>query len=147
MTKDYISKELSGFYRRFIVYGVIVVLSSVTLLFNSDLLLVPILITLVIVYLISQKIPEYLFWSKVQTMYKLNTLEDYVEVESDKIVNAKEYSKSIPKKETVTATRLNVQYKTEKDIYMSGTKYNKMKYLLTLKKLLDTDQHAENTDY
>ncbi len=147
MTKDYISKELSGFYRRFIVYGVIVVLSSVTLLFNSDLLLVPILITLVIVYLISQKIPEYLFWSKVQTMYKLNTLEDYVEVESDKIVNAKEYSKSNPKKETVTATRLNVQYKTEKDIYMSGTKYNKMKYLLTLKKLLDTDQHAENTDY
>lgn len=146
MTVDYINNRLSNFYKLFIINCFIVLFSFCVLFLNQELLLVPIFVTLIIIYMTWKKIPEYIFWIKVKSLFDSNDLDDYIDSEYDRIKNNQDYLSQNPKRQIVTGTRMNVQYQSEKEIFSSTKKFNKVKYLLKLKRLLENERLNGNSE-
>ena len=144
MTKNFINKELTKKHRFFIIQIMITSLSWGVLLLNSELLVVPIGITFAVLFLVSKKIPEYTFWCKIKEYYNENELEEFIDSEYETVKNTLNYSKSNPKNQTITGTISFVQYQTQKDIYKSSKKFNKVSHLLKLKKLIEKDNKLLN---
>lgn len=145
MTEKYINKELSKYYTLFAIYGVILLTSWVVIIqINPELLLVPIVVTIVLVYTMSKRMPKYLYLGKLLRYFKKGQLYDFINKEYSEIKNAKNYRNSNRTNQTPTSTRFNVQYQSQKDIYMSTKRFNKVELLLKLKRLME--QETPNND-
>ena len=144
MVIDYINKELNKYYSLFVIYLVILALAWGILLFERNLLIIPIIISAVIEYLVVKKAPEYNYWNKILKHYKANEIEKFIEDEYSLMKNKKEYKEETKTKKSINATRMNVQYQTRKDIYDSSKKLNKTKILLELNKFIEEEKKMKN---
>ena len=147
MTEKYIDEKLGNFYKLFIFYGMAIVVASCVLFVNKDLLLIPVGVTMVVIYQVFIRTPEYLFWNRVKSFYRENTLERYIEKEYDEGKNAHDFKKKHETDPYPIGLRYQVQYQAQKDVFLSNKRFNKLEYLLHLKKLLEEEQKTETSEF
>lgn len=143
MTKEYIDKGIMQYYKQFMSLGVAILTSWVILIFNQDLLLIPIAISGIMVYLFIRMMPEYYYWNKINRCFAKEELEKFIDEEYKTLQNVKEIRANNSLKQTVTGSSFDRKYRTQRDIYMSRKRMNKGKILFELKKCLEMDKSQD----
>ena len=137
MILSLIKSETIKFYKHLLLTIILLTVIWISTYFIPDLIIISGVLTVLVLYFLLRKLPDFLFWVGINAKYNNQTLKKYVNDEYQTEKSTHNYHEN-NKTTTVLTSMSNMQYKTQKENYMAK-KNNRTRKLLKIKKLLDKE--------
>ena len=130
MILSLIKSETIKFYKHLLLTIIILTVIWISTYFSPDLIIISSILTVLVLYFLLKKLPDFLFWVGINAKYNNQTLKKYVNDEYQTEKSTHNYQEN--KTTTIVTSMSNMQYKTQKENYMAK-KNNRTRQLLKIR--------------